>query len=179
MDLNGGGTKIAFDETKTLFRNYEKEINVGVGWIRGIGRLAAEQGYLVNGAGRRRYWLRPNPDDRASFPLGKNDPMYQMKLGNIHREGGNFPMQSTNVEMTKESMIELRNWKKANRVPMEILINVYDELVTESTKSCSQEVSAVKRQIMIAKAEKYLSGDSGKQPVPMQVEGHVLPYWTK
>lgn len=178
-DLNGEGTKISLDETRTLFRNYEKEISVGVNWIREMGRIAAEQGYLANPAGRRRWWLKPNSDDLATFPLGVNDPMYQMKLGNINREGGNFPMQSVNAEMTKSSMIALRQWKKANRVPMEILVNVYDELVTESPASYSPEVVAVKQKIMIDCANRFLSGDPGKRPVPMELENHTLPYWTK
>lgn len=179
FELNGQGFVITLDESKALFRNYEKELHVGVGWIRNVGRQAAEQGYLQLMSGRRRYWRKPNPDDRATFPEGARDRLYQGVLAAIGREGGNYPMQGTNADMTKRAMISLRRWSKQRGIEVKLLNNVYDELVTQCKEEYADEVAEAKQKIMKDEAAWFLSGREGLQDVPMEVEGHILPYWTK
>jgi len=188
-DLNGDGYPISFEDTKKLFRNYERDMKTGVTFLRQWGETASQQGYLVNLAGRRRYWLLPNAQDREKYPMGAEDGSYQNRLSGIRREGGNMLIQSVNAEMTKRAMIGLRRYKKERQIHLEILNNVYDELVTECKAEDADEVAIVKKQIMVDAAHQFLKqeeridGLTGKMriynAVPMEVEGHVLPYWTK
>ena len=184
-DLNSVGFEITRDDTKKLYKNYEKELKDGVAFLRQMGRQAAHEGVLVNLAGRKRHWILPNPNDRQTFPKGEDDKKYTGVLASIMRQGGNFVIQSVNAEMLKRSMISLRSWKKKHGIQLEILNAVYDELVTE-TKACdAEEVTAMKRKIMIDTSNLFLkeTAKEGNTParkaIPMEVDGHVLPYWTK
>lgn len=177
--VNGEGTKISYSDSKQLYKNYETEVRTGVTYLRQCGKLASEQGWLANLAGRRRYWVLPDPQDRQKYPAGLEDKTYLGRIGAIQREGGNCVIQSVNAEMTKRAMIGLRNYKKQRGIFLEILNNVYDELVTESKKEDAEEVAAAKKKIMIEAARPFLSGRAGMTDVPMDVEGHCLPYWTK
>lgn len=172
--INGEGFPITVQEVKDLYRKYTRdEFPVGVKFLRDAGKLAYEQGYLVNANGRRRYWLRPNPDDREKFPLGDRDPAFNTQKVAIELQGGNFLIQSVNADMTKAAMIEIRNYKKANKVRTEFMNAVYDEIVTVTHKDDSDHFKEVKRKIMVDVSKKWI------QSVPIEVEGEALPYWTK
>ncbi len=172
--INGANYPISVSDTKDLYRKYTKEeFAVGVDFLRDAGKRAYEQGYLANLNGRRRYWIRPNPDDREKFPLGEKDPAFHKQRVAIELQGGNMLVQSVNADMTKAAMIEVRKYKKANRTRTELMNAVYDELVTTTHKDESKHFQEVKRKIMIDVSKKWI------KTVPIEVEGESLPYWTK
>jgi DNA polymerase-1 len=172
-DLNAAGFPITFPETKVLFRTYCDEFRVAVDFLRSSGRLALEQGYLANLGGRRRYWIRPNPEDRTKFPLGDKDPTYQFICSKIEREGGNAVIQSVNADMTKQAMVWIRDHIKKHNVRAHFVNQVYDEIVTESHKDDSPDFVEAKRRIMIEAGQKYL------KKIPIEVDGHVAAHWIK
>lgn len=171
--LNAEGYPISFADTKGLYYKYCDEFKVGITYLRSMGKVAAEQGFLANLNGRRRYWIRPNADDGGKFPLGKEDPAYQRALADIEREGGNFLVQSVNADMTKLAMVRIRTHIKKNKVRSGLLNAVYDEVVTSTHKDDSPSFVEFKRKTMIECAHQWL------KTVPMEVEGHVGPCWTK
>jgi len=171
--LNGMGYKIEYDRAKMLYRKYEEEFSKGIRFLRDSGRLAFQQGYLVNIAGRRRYWVKPNPEDAVKYPLGLDDDAYNGRIAGIEREGGNFLIQSVNAEMTKRSMVLIRDYIKKNKVRSRFMNQVYDEIVTRTHKDDSPDFVVAKRGLMIEAAQQYL------KTVPMEVEGHVGDSWTK
>ena len=174
VDLNAAGFAISKEDAKKLFYKYtEEEFPVGVRFLRDAGETALGQGYLVNANGRRRYWIRPNPEDREKFPLGKQDDGFKSRESGIQREGGNFLIQSVNADMTKAAMSAIRRHVKDNKVRSHTINAVYDEIVTTTHKDDSPDFVVAKRKIMIESAQRWL------KKVPMEVDGHVLPYWTK
>lgn len=168
--LNGDGFKIELAQAKDLFARYCREFSVGVNFLRGAGRLAAEQGYLHNLLGRRRYWVKPDPD---SYPRGLRDEKYQGALAAIEREGGNFLIQSVNADITKYAMVLIRRHKKENKVKTEFVNQVYDEIVTRTKSSQSEEFHHTKLSLMKKAAERWITS------VPIEVDGHRGPCWTK
>lgn len=173
-DVNAADFPMTFEEAKELYRRYTKEeFKVGVDFLRNAGKQALEQGYLANISGRRRYWLKPDPNNRERFPRGRDDDAYRGVCASIEREGGNCLIQSVNADMTKDAMIGIRKHVKKNRVRSHIINQVYDEIVTTTHKDDSPDFWKVKQKIMVESAQKFL------KEVPMVVEGHVLPYWTK
>lgn len=174
VDLNAIGFPITLEESKKLFYRYtEEEFQVGVSFLRGAGETALAQGFLVNANGRRRYWIRPNHEDREKFPLGAADEQFKSKESSIKREGGNFLIQSVNADMTKAAMSKIRRHVKDNKIRSSTINAVYDEIVTTTHKDDSPDFVLAKRKIMIDVAGQWL------KKVPMQVDGHVLQYWTK
>lgn len=172
-ELNGQGFPVTFDEARGLFNKYCKKYSVAVDYLRNCGKVALEQGYLANLNGRRRYWNKPDPANREKFPAGYNDPKYQGILAKIEREGGNFMIQSVNADITKQAMIWIRDYKKANKVRSSTMNAVYDEIVSRTHKDDSESFHAVKLGLMKKAAEVWIKS------VPMEVDGHAGPCWTK
>jgi len=168
--LNGDGFTIMLPQAKELFTKYCREFSVGVNFLRNAGKMAAEQGYLYNLLGRRRYWVRPDPE---KYPNKTRDEKYLGALAAIEREGGNFLIQSVNADITKYAMVLIRRHKKENKIKTEFVNQVYDEIVTRTAQGQSEEFHAVKLDLMKKAAERWISS------VPIEVDGHVGPSWTK
>lgn len=171
--LNGDGYSISLQEGKRLFESYENDFRTGIGFLRLAGEVALRDGWLHNASGRRRYWIKPNPDDREKYPQGADDPAFIGRCNGIKREGGNFLIQSVNADMTKHAMILIREYKKAHGIRTEFMNQVYDEIVTRTHKDDSAHFHEIKQKFMLEAAHTYL------KKVPMEVEGHVGETWTK
>jgi len=172
-ELNGAKFYITFEEAKGLYDKYCQEFKVAVDFLRNNGKLAVKQGYLANANGRRRNWIIPESRDLNKFPKGYMDPKYQGILSSIGREGGNFLIQSVNADITKTAMINMRKHTIKNKIRSNIMLQVYDEVVTCTHKDDAEEWREKKREIMIESARIWIDS------VPIEVDGHVLPYWTK
>ena len=172
-DLNSAGFEITLNDTTTLYNNYCREFKTAVDFLRNSGRTASTQGWLSNLNGRRRYWLLPNENDLTTFPMGRRDGKYRGVISKIERSGGNFCIQSVNADITKQAMVDIRRVIKEKGYRSKMVLQVYDEIVTETHKDDSPEFSLVKRKIMENAAYKWINR------VPIEVEGTILPYWTK
>lgn len=171
--LNGEGFPIEFSEARLLYNKYCTEFKTGVDFLRESGKLAARKGFLANINGRRRYWIRPNPDDLTKYPRGHRDPDFIGHMGAIEREGGNFLIQSVNADISKFAMTKLRRHIKKNKIRSTVVLQVYDEIVTHTHKDDSPQFSIDKNRIMIESAQRWVTS------VPVEVDGHIKPYWTK
>jgi DNA polymerase-1 len=171
--VNGSGYKISYEEAKGLFQKYETNFKEGIRFLRDAGRSALQQGYLANISGRRRYWIRPDEEDKVKYPQGRYDKAYMGRRAGIEREGGNFLIQSVNADMTKSAMVLIRDYIKKNNIRSRFMNQVYDEIVTRTHKDDSPDFVKVKRKLMLEAAEQYL------KKIPMEVDGHVGDSWTK
>jgi DNA polymerase I-like protein with 3'-5' exonuclease and polymerase domains len=91
----------------------------------------------------------------------------------IEREGANFQVQSVNVEWTKTAMYEMRKRFKQRKYDVKMHNAPYDETVIDAHISCAQDVHELQGKIMIESANRFM------KTVPVEVEGHLKPYWTK
>jgi len=172
-DLNSQGFTISREETKKLYARYEAKFKVGVKFLREAGRQAAEQGFLANINGRRRYWHLPDHRNTEKFPLGKQDWKYKFILSSIAREGGNHAIQSVNADITKLGMTKIRTYRKENNIRTNFSNQVYDEIVTRTHEDDTQAFHPIKQKLMIEAGEHWL------KKVPVEVDGTVGPCWTK
>jgi DNA polymerase I len=161
--LNGDGFPISVQGAKELYDNYTKTFPIAMRFIKDHGYLATRQLYLQNTGGRIRHW--------RSFDDA--DPEVKKKMGAVRREGGNFMIQSVNADLTKYAMALIRDHIKRNKVRSQMVLQVYDEIVTETHKDDSEQFFEDKKRIMIQAAERYV------KKVPIEVEGHVKTHWTK
>lgn len=172
-DLCAAGFPVTRDQARELYNNYCDKFKVAVNFLREAGRTAVRQGYLINLNGRRRYWNVPDPENSEKYPLGCRDPKYKGVIAAIEREGGNQMIQSVNADMTKLGMINIRKYRKINKIRSDFVNQVYDEIVTETHKDDSLMFHPRKQAIMIEASNVYL------KTIPMEVEGHVGLTWTK
>jgi len=171
--INGMGFPITRKEGKELYERYTKEFEKGIAFLRDTGKIAREQGFVHNLLGRRRGWRLPDPSDTVRFPKGSNDDLYKWILSQIERQGGNFVIQSVNADITKYAMVLIRRHIKKTGVRSKFMNQVYDEIVTRTHKDDSEAFHPVKKKLMVEAAERWL------KIVPMEVDGHVGPTWTK
>lgn len=173
VDLNAAGFPISFEDARKLYDAYCDEFNLAVGFLRNTGKAASQNGFVVNLNKRRRNWLLPDANNRDVFPLGWKDPKYRGVLSKIQREGGNAVIQSVNADITKYAMTLIRRYIKKNKIRSNLMLQVYDEIVTCTHKDDSPDFVEVKRKLMLDAAYRWITS------VPIEVEGEVLPYWTK
>ena len=127
--------------------------------IEGWGQRAVAQGYAETALGRRRYFDIPKTG-LAPFQRGK-----------IEREGANHPIQGTSADITKLAMAlaqpELLNLGGS------ILLQVYDELVSEVPEQHAERAAEVVRAAMEMAAKSVL------KTVPCKVDCCVSPSWNE
>ena len=192
--LNGEGHKITLDECKNLFKEYKSTFKTVVRWLDDNKKVARAMLEMRNIAGRRRRWHAPDLEkakaairndvvkQRKGKPLTDDDEFRINELAQdkvhgqwagIEREGANFNVQSTNVEWTKTSMAQMRREFKKRKLDARFYNSVYDETVLDVATKDSYDVHELQKKIMIECGQKYCS------KVPVEVEGHLEPYWTK
>lgn len=170
----GEGLEVTFEEMKELYRIYtKKEFVTGVQYLRDEGKAAFERGYATTIFGRRRYWLKPDAENRNTFLKGRYDPKYRGVVAKIQKEGGNMKIQGTNSDMVKRAMRLIYDAVKENGFRTEIKNMPYDEIVTMTHEDDSPQFVPIKRKLMLQAAEEMLN------KIPMEVEGEVMKCWTK
>jgi len=161
---NEGFNDITLEKAFDLHESYCKLVKTGVDFLRENGRLALKNGFSVNVSNRRRYYELPDKSNWGE---------YNKVANKVLKKGGNFGIQSINAEITKDAMIDLRRYIKDNKIRSQMVLQVYDEIVTRTHKDDSPEFVVKKREIMNNSAHKWL------KTVPMEVEGEVMGSWTK
>lgn len=192
--LNGEGHKITLVECKDLFARYKSTFKAAIAYLESNKRIARKNLEMVNLVGRKRRWQEPNrhkiyatlKDEhlkkKKKTELDLSEEMTLSRLAwdkvkeqwaAIEREAANFDIQSTNVEWTKVSMYEIRKACKKLNYDAKFYNSVYDETVLDIAKKDAEAVHELQKKIMIECGQKYCKS------VPVTVEGHLKPYWTK
>jgi DNA polymerase-1 len=187
------GQKITLKECEELFKGYKRTFREAIHWLDSQQRLASSQFVMRNMNGRTRHWFRPNRkkiEATAMAELTKGgklamtedmenmlpvliDQKMQAHLKAVQREGANCQIQSVNADFTKNSMARIRKEFKKRKYDSRMYNSVYDEIVMDSHKNCAEEAHELQKKIMVEEANKML------KRVPMLVEGHLAPCWTK
>lgn len=167
------GQQMSLQTGQELYNKYVDEFSVGMDFLREVGKNAVRQGFVADEFGRRRYFHMPDPKDTNKFPRGTEDWEYKGLISMIERQGGNFKIQAMNAEMTKLAMVLIRDYARKNKVRTRFMNQVYDEVVTRTHKDDSPSFAPVKKRLMEEAAYRWL------KHVPMEVEQHVGPTWTK
>jgi DNA polymerase-1 len=196
--LNSAGYAITIEECHELLQKYKQTFRGAIHWLDNCKRLGRSQLSMSNINGRRRRWLPPNTakihgemykevmKSYKGIAIGDLDKVVinrqvsrlvdekrQNIYAQIEREAANFMVQSTNVEMTKCWMYELRKEFKKRGYDARMYNSIYDEVVLDVAKKDAEEAHELHKKIGIEQSQKFLSR------VPMEVEGILLPYWTK
>lgn len=156
-DLISNGYSITPDRTQELYGKFKTYFKEGMEFLNDCGSSAVNKGYVTSASGRRRYWQKKEKDDSYA----------------IRREAGNFPMQGTNADITKTAMAMIRRHILDNKVPSQLMNQVYDEIVTRTDMWDCEELAEKKCEIMKEAAGVFLKN------IPVEVDFVIKERWDK
>lgn len=106
----------------------------------------------------------------------EGSPLPPTVRGEIERAAKNAPIQGTNADLMKESMVKIDRYFQKYKIPAQMLLQVYDELVIEVREDRAEEVAKEVQKIMNATADLYLRTGLG---IHMRSGYKIENSWTK
>jgi len=94
-------------------------------------------------------------------------------LGEIERASKNSPIQGTNANLIKQAMINIQDIIDINNYPVQIIMQVYDELQTLCKEDFAEEWKLILEREMIKAAKIVIKS------IPVEVECKISDYWNK
>lgn len=164
---------ISFDDAKLVVEALTNEIPQAFNYLRKIELKALKDGYIIfnKRTNSRRVFKEVLSAKNGGYPVP-----YKL-YGVIGRAAKNAPIQGTNADLMKESMVEVDKYIKATNIDAHILLQVYDELVIEIPDDVHIFKIAEKIQdIMEITADKYLDTTLG---IHMKSNYKIANTWQK
>lgn len=125
---------------------------------------AKTKGYSITVLGRKRYYFIPD----------KEDPEFFSKIGHIERQGKNTPIQGTNADILKQSLVNIRRaLLSGGHNDVYLISQVHDEILLESPKHKSIEMKELLVKCMDDAFYKFIK--SVKNSVNVTIADH----WAK
>ena len=91
----------------------------------------------------------------------------------IERQSKNFPIQSTNANITKLAMCNLQYLIDKDNLPVQIVMQVYDELQCIVKEEFAEEWKVILEQEMIKAAQIII------KTIPVEVDCKISSHWQK
>jgi len=129
-------TELTLAESEDFVAAYFKQFPGVKGYLDGIRKQVAEDGYVETLLGRRRY-----------FPNLVNPTNHQTRMRE-EREAINAPIQGTAADIMKVAMLRVKDALIRARLPSKILLQVHDELVLECPIDVLAETAALVQRVM-------------------------------
>ena len=124
---------------------------------------AVRNRYSMSISGRKRFYTLPD----------YNHPDYKRISGSIQRRGMNQPIQGSNADTIKQSMIYLVDRLEDSGYDAKLILTVHDEVVVEVKTEQAHEVKPIVEQSLIDGFGRYFS------LIPMEAAGLTGDCWLK
>ena len=126
--------QISIDEAKSLIRKYFKSFPRIGGFLVRLGNFGKRYGYIRTFPpyNRKRWfdkWYDKIWNHRSSI----------MELGTIERASKNTPIQGASADMTKKALTLIHEYIKMNKVDVQIVMTVHDQIDTICHKDYAEE----------------------------------------
>jgi DNA polymerase-1 len=154
--------QISVSEADKIIRAYFKKIPKVEQFLNSLAKSAIKNGYIRTDKYYRRIRF---------FPLLDKDNF--KSVGEVERAAKNSIPQGTNSNITKLALCNLQDIIDKNNYPVNILLTIHDEILTECREDFTEEWKIILEQTMIKAAEVIIT------TVPIEVEGVISNYWTK
>ena len=93
-------------------------------------------------------------------------------LASIKRASMNAPIQGTNADILKLAIIKLQDKIDTQNLPVKLILNVHDEIISECREDFAEEWSNILEETMIKAAQVIIKS------VPVKVDKVISNYWT-
>lgn len=149
-------TGLTLAESENFVKAYFQQFPRVRGYLDGLRRSAASQGYVETLLGRRRYF--PNLRDQANINIRNRE----------EREAINAPIQGTAADVMKIAMLRVPPALAAAGLRARLLLQVHDELVLEAPRA---ELNATARLVQSVMEQAY------PLSVPLETEARFGENW--
>jgi len=129
-------TDLTLAEAENFITTYFEKFPGVKGFLDGVRKQAAEQGYVETLLGRRRYF--PNLVRGASYNIRQRE----------EREAINAPIQGTAADIIKIAMLQLPKELQKTSLKAQMLLQVHDELMFEVREDELEETTKLVRHVM-------------------------------
>jgi DNA polymerase-1 len=163
--------QISNNRAKSIINKFFATVPKVKEFLTYLGNKGKERGYIKTSPpfGRIRWF----PQWKSSFTNGNLTRDDMIALSEIERESMNTPIQGTNADILKLTLINTDLYIKANKYPANILLSVHDELVTQCIANKAEEWKNILEKIMIDSAKEVIKN------IPVVVDIKVSDYWSK
>jgi DNA polymerase I len=152
-----GNLDVSISEAKSFIDEYYKLYHGVFSYSQKVIADARNDGYVVNLFGRRRY-------------LPEIDSANRQLRENTERIAMNTPIQGSAADLIKIAMIDIDNWIRKESLDLQMISQVHDELLFETTQEKAPDYSATIRKLM---------EDAVELSVPLVVEPCFGLNWLK
>lgn len=146
---------ISMKEAKEYIESYKASYPLVDKYLKDIVAEGYANGFVSTLYGRRRYIPELSGQNKMLKKFGERVAM-------------NSPIQGTAADIIKVAMINVNNRLKKEGIDAHLILQVHDELVIESHKSCSDQAAKILREEM---------ENAIQLPVPLSVELTVGETW--
>ena len=152
---------VSVDVAKELIDKFFTQVPQVKNYLNNLGRFAIAHNFAVTPPPfkRRRYFEDPGSDFS--------------KIGNIERAGKNHPIQGGNADLTKASLVLIRNYIIEHNIDVKIVNVIHDEIITECKNELAEEWKPIMESLMIQAAQIVIKN------VPVKVDCKITEYWKK
>ncbi len=130
-------------------------------WLDKAASSAVMNRYSTTISGRRRYYRLPDPGDRD----------FNKIKGRVERAGKNHPIQGSNADTIKQSMIFVIDRIKS--YDARLLLTVHDEVIVEAKEEQVEEVSKVVAGCLVDGFGEFFSN------IKMEADALIGDHWLK
>ena len=118
-------------KAKNLIDKYFNQYRKIKEYLDKSGKFAVINRYNVTISGRKRFYKLPDP----------SDPSFNKIRGSVERAGKNGPIQGSNADTIKQSMIYVV--ERVKNYDAKLLLTVHDEVIVEVREDQSEEVASI------------------------------------
>ena len=155
--------QIPVDEADKIIKKFFKAVPKVQKFLDTLGELAKYRGYIKTGQPYGRIRWFDGYDIKDNF----------VRQGEIERAGKNTPIQGTNGDIIKSALIKVQSFIDFNKLPINILLSVYDEIQTECPEDMADWWKLELDKIMVEAAQEIIKS------IPVVVDCKVSNYWDK
>ncbi len=130
-------------------------------WLDKAASSAVMNRYSTTISGRRRYYRLPDPSDRE----------FNKIKGRVERAGKNHPIQGSNADTIKQSMIFVV--ERIKSYDARLLLTVHDEVIVEAKEEQAEEVSKIVAQCLVDGFGEFFSN------IKMEADALIGDRWLK
>lgn len=160
---------VTLDEAKEIISNFFKAVPKVKELLDILYEKGTSRGYIRdNGIYKR---LRQFPKWHTLQDKAWNEK--NKILGEIGRASMNMPFQASNADLTKQALIYVQQEIDTNKWPVNILLQVHDEIVTECEEPRSREWCTKLNDLMVKAGQVIIKS------IPVIVDTKVSDYWSK
>lgn len=153
--------QITVEEADKIIKRFFSKVPKVEKFLNNLAKSGVKNGYIRTDLHYKRIRWFPN--------LNKDD---FKSIGEVERAAKNSIPQGTNANITKQALINLQQIIDDNDYPVNILLSIHDEIVTECEESFANEWKEILEKTMIEAAQTIIKS------IPVKVDTVISDYWT-